>query len=430
MASTERGAVTNRKIITAFLAMTLALASILLPSGCGNSAALSPGALDTKVASCPVRVGEGAFPRFSSDGSLIAFTRCEVDSGDPHGVSYEIYTMKPDGSDLKCLTRDRPELAGTRWKGQPFWHPGGEYIVFTAENAAYPRVGTGTAARPGLGRGHDVWIMTSDGTRFWKITDYPDNWGAIRPSFSSDGKLLCWNEEFSMEKYPQGLPGDPDDNPLAPGWQGHPGSYWGLDSFRYRVGEELGAWRVRVADISFESGAPVVSNHRAIELPEGYTLIESAGFVPGGDRLICSCAHLSETGGKGTWGDVYIIDLAGNILQRLTETPYIHDENPEFSPDGMRILWNASQGDPGEGEELWLMDADGDNKRRLTHFTDPAYVGYDAEARQITESSWNPDGKSVVFGHVSSPERAGVYLPSDLYLLPIQDTEAEAPGKA
>lgn len=88
----------------------------------------------------------------------------------------------------------------------------------------------------------------------------------------------------------------------------------------------------------------------------------------------------------------------------------IYDENPEFSPDGEKIIWNtAAGGNPGEGEELWLMNADGSNKVRLTYFTDPSHEEYDPNARQITESAWSPDGKKIVFGHVSQEERGGIH---------------------
>jgi len=363
------------------------------------------------------KIGEGAFPKWSPDGEVIAFTKEEKDPEDPLGITYHIFTCRPDGSDVRCLTCGKPDLSGTGWKGQPSWHPSGNYLVFTAENAAYPRIGSGVTARPGLGHNHDVWIMTRDGERFWRITDYPENWGVIRPSFSHDGGLLFWNEEFSMEKYPRGKPTDPDEDPDTPGHQGHPGSYWGYENFRYRQGEELGAWRVKLADISFEGGEPRISNIRTVNPPDGFTLIEGAGFAPGDERLVYSYACLEENGNRGLWGDIYLSDLAGTSLTRLTSTPFIHDENPEFSPDGGKILWNASQGDPGEGEELWLMDADGGNKVRLTYFTDPAHEEYELLARQITESTWSPDGRRIVFGHVSQEEMGGIHIPSTLYML-------------
>ena len=362
-------------------------------------------------------IGDGAFPKWSLDGDLIAFTKEGIDMNDPHGISYQIYTVKPDGNEIECLTFNKSGLSNTRWRGQPYWHPSGEYIVFTAETAEYPRQGIGTSARPGLGRNHNIWIMTADGNKFWQITDYTDNWGSIRPGFSHDGKTLCWNEEFSMEKYPNGRPTDPDDDPYTPGHQGHPGSYWGWENFDYRIGEELGAWRINLADISFENGEPEISNIRHITPPDGFTLIEGAGFTPNDDGFIYSYANLAENEGNGIWGDIYISDLNGVLLERLTKTPFKHDENPEFSPDGKKILWNHVNGNPGDGEELWIMDADGSNKVRLTYFTDPDHDEYDPIARQITEIAWSPDGKSVVFGHVSQEERGGPHLPSILYML-------------
>lgn len=185
----------------------------------------------------------------------------------------------------------------------------GEYIVFTAETAEYPRKGIGTSTRPGLGRNHNVWIMTSDGSKFWQITDYPDNWGVIRPSFSHDGKTLYWNEEFSMEQYPEGKPGDlklPGD---PSGTIGHPGSYWGEANKTFRKGEEAAALRIKLADISFENREPEISNIRHIDPPEGFTLIEGTGFMPNDDGFVYSYANLAENRSRGIWGDIYISDL-------------------------------------------------------------------------------------------------------------------------
>ena len=367
-------------------------------------------------------IGEGAFPKWSPDGSLIAFTKEGINPDDPHGIDYQIYTMNPNGNNITCLTCNKTDLSNTRWRGQPYWHPSGEYIVFTAETAEYERQGIGTSTRPGIGRNHNVWIMSSDASQFWQITNYPDNWGVIKPGFSHDGKTLYWNEEFSMEKYPNGKPTDPDDDPDTPGHQGHPGSYWGWENFEYRIGEELGAWRVKLADVSFETGAPEISNIRHVDPPEDFTLIEGAGFTPNDDGLIYSYADLTKTGGRGIWGDIYISDLNGESLERLTKTPFAHDENPEFSPDGKKILWNHVKGNPGDGEELWIMNTDGTKKIRLTYFTNPRHDEYDPIARQITEITWNPNGESVIFGHVSTEERGGPHLPSNLYLLTFEDS--------
>ncbi|NAT11258.1 hypothetical protein C4E22_06950 [ANME-1 cluster archaeon AG-394-G06] len=363
---------------------------------------------ENKKTECKVKgleeIGEGCFPKWSPDGSLIAYTK-ESNNND-----YQIYTMKPDGSDIKCLTCDRPGLANTRWRGQPYWHPSGEYIIFTAETTKYPRKGIGTTARPGIGRNHNIWIMTSDGSKFWQITDYPDNWGVIRPSFSHDGKTLLWNEEFMMEKYPHG----------KPGVDKHPGCWWGSENQKYRKGEELCAWRIKLANISFESKELEISNIRHIDPPDGFTVIEIAGFMPNDIGFIYSYCDIKKQGGRCVWGDIYTSDLNGSISSfwQLTDSFHVHDESPEFSPDGKKIIWATSAGgDPGEGEEVWLMDAEGGNKIRLTYFAEPNHNEYDPIGRQITEMTWSPDGKNVVFGHVSDEKRGSPHLPSTLYKL-------------
>ncbi len=357
-------------------------------------------------------IGEGAFPCFSPDGSRIAYTR---EIANEH---YEIFTMRPDGADERCLTCEQPALAGTRWRGQASWHPSGDYLAFTAETDRYPRDLTGTSTRPGVGRNHDVWIMRSDGSAFWKVTDTPDNGGVIRPVFSHDGSLILWNEEFSLDLYPEGKPRDlkiPDDPPDT---AGHSGSYWGHLSMVYRRGQETGAWRIRLAEVSFAAGEPRLSNVRSLEPPSGFTLIEAAGFTPSDQGIVASYAPLAENRGQSFWGDIYVVDLRGRLLKRLTSTPFVHDENPVFSPDGRFLLWNAADDEtPSRGEELWSLNLATGAKTRLTYFTDPGHPEYDPIAGQITEISWDPSGRRAVFGHVSQAEPGTAHLPSLLWLI-------------
>ena len=55
--------------------------------------------------------------------------------------------------------------------------------------------------------------------------------------------------------------------------------------------------------------------------------------------------------------------IAGGAQVRLTSHS-ADDTDPEFSPDGQRIAW-TSQADDVKGD-IWVMDADGDDKERLT----------------------------------------------------------------
>jgi len=351
---------------------------------------------------------EGAFPKWSPKGDLIAFCR------KVNGV-YEIFTVRPDGSDEECLTCDKKEVPLDGHKGQPYWHPSGEYITFTAENTGFPRKGRGFSAFPDAGLHHNVWIMTSDRSKFWKMTSYLQNWGVIKPTFSHDGTKLFWNEEFSCSRqtcsyvingkfscseqgcvYPVNSIKEKEYCESVSQDVGCCG-FWTPVNFTCRRGEELGAWRVKYADVSFIDGIPKISNTRTVNPPEGLTLLEASGFIHNDEGFIYSYAPLDETVGMDFWGEVYTSDLSGNNLRRLTHTTFKHDENPECSPDGRKIVWSQAKGGPGKEVDLFLMDYDGSNKFQLTYFDDPNQPYYIPTIyHNHKENDWSPDGSKLI----------------------------------
>lgn len=289
----------------------------------------------------------GLYPKWSQTSGLIVFNelvRGKAFTGKVPGT-YEIFTMKPDGKEVQCLTENAPkELAGFH-KCQPYWHPSGKHIVFTAQNEHTKPSKHNMDSFPGIGHNHDLWIMTSDGKRYWRITKNPDNWGVIRPSFSHDGKMLYWNEEYSAEAHP-GV-----------------GSTWSKET--NKKGEEWGLWRIKLADIVFDANGPGVTNIRAVNINAihaGFRLIEGSGFARDDKNLIWEAANTDETEGQMWWGDVYVSDLKGGTLQRLTKTAHLHqgNENMEYSPDGKYIAWSHHDDqEPGRQVEIWLMAATG-----------------------------------------------------------------------
>ncbi|HET6347371.1 MAG TPA: hypothetical protein VFH51_20740, partial [Myxococcota bacterium] len=81
--------------------------------------------------------------------------------------------------------------------------------------------------------------------------------------------------------------------------------------------------------------------------------------------------------------DIVVRPLAGGPTQRLT-THSTDDSDPAFSPDGTRLAW-ISQADDVKGD-VWVMNADGSNKRRLTG----------AEAAD-SGPTWGPDNRTIFF---------------------------------
>ena len=426
--SPRAGSKKRRAVIAGLL---ISVAILLCVGGCGCDAKEDGG--PDKIGVFIEKVRTGSFPNWCAANDLITFT-------DKLGGRYEVFTMQPDGSDVRCLTADAPALQGCGNRGQSSWHPSGDYIVFSAENAAYDRSGLGASARPGWGRNFNVWIMSADGKEFFRMTDYPENWAVMEAKFSHDGSKVFWCEEHSMEKYPNGKEGDlllPGDEPTGPPY-GHPGAYHSREQFTYRVGEEMLAWRIVYADISFGGDGPVMTALHKIDPPPGYTLNEANGFTPDDDGFIGCYSVLAETGGRAYAGELFACDLEGNLQQRLTDTVHRHDEDPCYSPGGDRIAYKETKGIVGYEDDLYLVGADGTGRIQLTHFADPGYPEYDPiyvrntendydyvpSGTQITEMCFSPDGRQIVFGHCIAEEgsyEAVVDVPSYLYLFTLPE---------
>jgi Tol biopolymer transport system component len=76
--------------------------------------------------------------------------------------------------------------------------------------------------------------------------------------------------------------------------------------------------------------------------------------------------------------DVWTIDADGTDLTRLTHSPG-PDFDPSWSPDGTQIAFRSERsGEP----EIWLMNADGSGRHRLTRGLSPA---------------WSPDGSRIAY---------------------------------
>lgn len=80
--------------------------------------------------------------------------------------------------------------------------------------------------------------------------------------------------------------------------------------------------------------------------------------------------------------DIYVKDLASGQLTQLTndDEADISDRRPAWSPDGTKIVFD----DPSD---LWVIDADGSNRRQLTHT--PGVSEWQA--------AWSPDGTKIAF---------------------------------
>ncbi|MBI2946364.1 MAG: M28 family peptidase [Verrucomicrobia bacterium] len=84
------------------------------------------------------------------------------------------------------------------------------------------------------------------------------------------------------------------------------------------------------------------------------------------------------------FAEIYIMNADGSDTRRLTSTPG-YDGGPFFSPDGQRIIWRRFNGE-GTIADIYTMNPDGSGVRRLTDFGCMAWAPY-----------FHPSGQYVIF---------------------------------
>jgi len=210
---------------------------------------------------------------------------------------FDIYTAKPDGSDLRRLTN---------------------YGVYTAEAVVSPdgRKIVFTSLKDG---DLDIYTMNVDGTDVRRLTTTPGYDGG--PWWSPDGRQIAYRAWH------------PTDSALV--------SYRELLTQRLVRPNRMELW-VMNAD---------GSGQRQITQLGGANFGPS--WTPDGRRLIFSSNYTQPHSGNF---DLYLVNLDGTGLERVT-TSDTFDGFPMFSPDGRKLVWASNRHDAKATEtNLFIAD--------------------------------------------------------------------------
>lgn len=136
------------------------------------------------------------------------------------------------------------------------------------------------------------------------------------------------------------------------------------------------------------------SNVRRLTDAPGYDA--EGSYSPDGKLIVfCSLRHaytgtLSPEDKKklevdtAYFGDIYLMNADGSNVRRLTSTPG-YDGGPFFSPDGQRIIWRRFN-EKGDTADVYTMKLDGSDVRRLTDFGAMSWAPY-----------FHPTGQYVIY---------------------------------
>ncbi|HEY64829.1 MAG TPA: hypothetical protein G4O02_09685 [Caldilineae bacterium] len=329
---------------------------------------------------------DGGFPDWSPDGSKIYFSRVMEDG------YYDVWRMNPDGTGQECLTCGHPRLPN-KHQGNPRVHPSGRYVVFQVEKAQHQFVIGKTLTSPGIGRYNDLWALDLETGEVYQLTDVSPEGvsGSIIGDFNRAGTKLLWT-------HIEGRTDEFDDMALA-------------------VADFVTTPVPHLENITYYNPGP----------DPGW--MEAHGWGPDDTWIYFSCTPFA--GMTDMSMDICRMDFRNPTeVTRLTFTSGLKkkkeeaawDEHANLSPLNDAFVWMSSQpyGIPSSTSkivnelkaDLWIMDVNGGNPRRLTFFNDPGSPDYTGERAIVSENAWSPDGTQVVmrvqFRDSTKPNR--IYL--------------------
>jgi len=293
-------------------------------------------------------------------------------SGLPERIAYasdsdksvHIYTIKSDGTDIQATSSDNHTN-----DGMPAWSPDGTKIAFISNQSDK----------------YEVWTMNSDGSGRKRLTGL--KFLSSLPRWSPDGSKVVFSSQvtaadgnrsveiFVMNSDGSGLQQITDSSALA-AQAGQPAAknYW----------NSVPAWSPDGSKILFGSNRE----------GDGVTPVLYTMNIDGsGQRKFGLFADVDGTQPDWSWAtneivfvrgsaakaDIWVMD-GGSPFPLLTAkklTDNIDDNTgPVWSPDGKQIAFNS---DTNSNKDIYIMNADGSNVRRLT--SDRANDGF---------PSWRP----------------------------------------
>ena len=357
-------------------------------------------------------------PTFSPDGTQVTFSW----NGERED-NYDIYVKTIGSSGVRRLTTD--PAADTF----PIWSPDGKQIAFLRDHAGggttvysvLPsggeerklsdfRIGGGVSARIAWSP-DERWIvgrpdlsedLAKNGS--WALYLIPLGGGTPRrltearapdldaaPAFSPDGRRFAYAAcvnltsricrvnviDLRADYTPAGPP-----RHLANAGRSVAAVAWSRDgtSIVYDTNAR-GRWELW--RVSLDGAEP-----ERLEMAGDHS--RQAAVAPAGDRLAFERAYQLRS--------VFKLRTKGEPEPVLVSSAW--DYNPQFSPDGSRIVFSSRRS--GDVEEIWLASTDGSGARQLT---------YGPGTRQ-TLPAWSPDGRQIAF------ESTGANGLADIWVIP------------
>jgi Tol biopolymer transport system component len=252
-----------------------------------------------------------------------------------NGNRFQIYTMTATGAHRHSLT------SGHRYSSyDPAFAPGGKRIAFVRAS-----------------KQSDLWTMNANGTGERRLTVTPGV-REVDPAWSPDGKQIAFAVESPESA--QGIwaidVGGGGRRQLTTGADTQPS--WSPDGSEIALQRHDPATQIDTIRVVPAAGGTPVN----LSSDPGVSDLEPT-WSPDGSRIL----FVSDRP-DAVQLDLWTMSPAGTDVTRVTNTPGRDEHDPAWSPNGRQIVYSGNGAFHGaSSSQLYVSDANGANRRKLTH---------------------------------------------------------------
>jgi Tol biopolymer transport system component len=230
-----------------------------------------------------------------------------------------------------------------------------------------------------------------------QLTHFPG--GAFDPDYSPNGRQIAFDRRFQN--------GSPDEA-FTIGFDGSNPTRVPIACADQCLGVDEPSWSHSGDDVAFgRAFGPIVKdNASTLELATaqlngaGDRVIRTFGLAatgtephgavwsPNGRLLALTVVNTTKKPANAS--AIYLVDASGKIVRRLTP-PRLDAGNPDWAPDGKRIVFNSFYEGQSESE-LYTIRPDGTGMHRLRK---------EGKHNNSFDPVWSPDGGRIAFVHAS-----------------------------